>query len=111
MVALGAPFWGRVISGANPAGGATIVAYHAVSFIAAIICLLKGKSTTGVIGFLLWPVGLIGAIRLAEPYSIWARRLYDDDKFQRSLDRYPDHTPQHHRIADALARERAGVPR
>ena len=67
MVALGAPFWGRVISGADPAGGALIVAYHGVSVVSAVICLGKGKLTTGVVGFLLWPVGLIGAIRLAEP--------------------------------------------
>ena len=90
MVALGAPFWGRVISGADPAGGALIVAYHAVSFVSAVMCLLKGKLTTGVVGFLLWPVGLIGAIRLAEPNSIWARHLYDAEKRRRSRERYPD---------------------
>jgi len=91
MVALGAPFWGRVISGADPAGGALIVAYHAVSFVSAVMCLLKGKLTTGVVGFLLWPVGLIGAIRLAEPNSIWARHLYDAEKLARARERYPDH--------------------
>jgi hypothetical protein len=90
MIALGAPFWGRVISGADPAGGALIVAYHAVSFVSAVVCLLKGKLTTGVVGFLLWPVGLIGAIRLAEPNSIWARRLYDAEKLARARERYPD---------------------
>jgi hypothetical protein len=90
MVALGAPFWGRVIEGADPAGGALIVGYHAVSFVSAVICLLKGKLTTGVVGFLLWPVGLIGAIRLAEPDSLWARHLYDADKRRRARERYPD---------------------
>ena len=90
MVALGAPFWGRVISGADPAGGFLIVAYHAVSFVSAIVCLLKGKLTTGVVGFLLWPVGLVGAIRLAEPQSPWARNLYDPEKMERARERYPE---------------------
>ena len=84
MVALGAPFWGRVISGADPAGGASIVAYHAVSFVSAVVCLLRGKLSVGVVGFLLWPVGLVGAIRLAEPNSVWARHLYDAEKLRRA---------------------------
>ena len=91
IMALGAPFWGRVISGADPAGGFLIVAYHFLSVVCAVICLLKGKLIVGVVGFLLWPVALVGAIRLAEPNSFWARRFYDEDKLQRSRDRYPDH--------------------
>jgi hypothetical protein len=43
-----------------------------------------------VVGFLLWPVGLIGAIRLAEPDSLLARHLYDADKRRRARERYPD---------------------
>jgi len=74
MVALGAPFWGQVISGADPAGGVTIVAYHALSVVTALVCLAKGKWVTGVVGFLLWPVGLVGAIRPARPGSRWDRR-------------------------------------
>jgi lysyl-tRNA synthetase, class II len=73
MVALGAPFWGRVISGANPAGGAVIVAYHVLSVASALVCLAKGKWVTGVVGFLIWPVGLVGAVRPARPGSRWER--------------------------------------
>jgi hypothetical protein len=91
IIALGAPFWGKVISGADPAGGFLIVAYHFLSVVCAVICLAKGKLIVGIIGFLLWPVALVGAIRLAEPNSLWARRFYDQDKLQRSRDRYPHH--------------------
>ncbi|HEX2503694.1 MAG TPA: hypothetical protein VHK00_07110 [Miltoncostaeaceae bacterium] len=91
IIALGAPFWGKVISGADPAGGFLIVAYHFLSVVCAVICLAKGKLIVGVVGFLLWPVALAGAIRLAEPNSFWARRFYDEEKLQRSRDRYPDH--------------------
>ena len=36
-------------------------------------------------------MGLVGAIRLAEPNSFWATRFYDADKLERSRERYPDH--------------------
>jgi hypothetical protein len=75
MVALGAPFWGRVIEGANPAGGITIVVYHLLSVATAIVCLAKDKWITGVVGFLIWPVGLVGAVRPARPGSWWDRRF------------------------------------
>jgi hypothetical protein len=94
IVALGAPFWGAVISGADPAGGALIVAYHGLSVISAIVCLSKGKWIVGVIGFLLWPVGLVGAVRLARPDSFWARRLYDPEKMQRAIERYREDQPR-----------------
>lgn len=90
IVALGVPFWGKVISGANPTGGALIVSYHALSVVAAIVCLGKGKWITGAVGFLLWPVGLVGAIRLARPRSRWARRFYGPDKMRRARRRYPE---------------------
>lgn len=88
IVALGAPFWGRVISGANPAGGVLIVAYHALSVVCAVVCLLKGKWITGVVGFLLWPVALVGAVRLARPGSLWERRVYGADKRRRVAARF-----------------------
>jgi hypothetical protein len=91
IIALGAPFWGKVISGADPAGGFLIVAYHILSVVCAVICLAKGKLLVGVVGFLIWPVALVGAIRLAEPGSLWARHLYDEGKVQRARERYPEH--------------------
>jgi hypothetical protein len=110
MVALGAPFWGRVIEGANPTGGILIVAYHALSVICAVVCLAKSKWTTGVVGFLLWPVALIGACRLALPGSLWDRRISDGDKRRRSRLRYPPDEPDV--VAAALAaRPRAGMSR
>ena len=42
----------------------------------ALVCILKGKYRTGLFGLFLPPVGLFGAVRLARPNSIWARRRY-----------------------------------
>ena len=93
MVALGAPFWGEVITGAAPPGGAAIVSYHALSILAALGSLAKGKWITGVVGFLLWPVGLVGTVRLARPDSPWARRLYGPEKMERARARFAPKAP------------------
>jgi hypothetical protein len=52
------------------------VAALAVNLGLSVICLLKGKVTTGVIGLVISVVALVGAIRLAKPGSWWAERRY-----------------------------------
>jgi hypothetical protein len=48
----------------------------AINLALCVICLLKGKVVTGVIGIVFAPVALVGAIRLAKPGSWWAARRY-----------------------------------
>jgi hypothetical protein len=48
----------------------------AVNLVLCVICLLKGKVITSVIGIVISPVALVGAIRLAKPWSWWAVRRY-----------------------------------
>jgi hypothetical protein len=48
----------------------------AITLLLGLICLLKGKVITGVIGIVIGPVALVGAIRLAKPGSWWAQRRY-----------------------------------
>jgi hypothetical protein len=43
----------------------------------AVVTLLKGKFMTGTLAMFMAPVALIGALRLAKPYSPWARWFYD----------------------------------
>jgi hypothetical protein len=52
------------------------VAVLLVSFLLCVICLLKGKVVTGVIGIFISVVALVGAIRLAKPGSWWAVHRY-----------------------------------
>jgi hypothetical protein len=52
------------------------VSLIAVNLLLCVICLLKGKLTTGVIGIVIGVVALIGAIRLAKPGSWWATHRY-----------------------------------
>ena len=44
-----------------------------------VVTLLKGKLKLGLFGIVLPPVAVVGAVRLAKPTSIWARRLYPQD--------------------------------
>ena len=52
------------------------VAALAVNLLLCVICLLKGKIVTGVIGIVVGIVAFVGAIRLAKPTSWWAKHHY-----------------------------------
>jgi hypothetical protein len=56
----------------------------------AFICVLKGKYRTALFGLFLPPVGVIGALRLARPRSIWARDRYRGRQLERATRRAAD---------------------
>lgn len=41
-----------------------------------VVTMLKGKLKLGLFGIVFAPLSIVGAVRLAKPTSIWARRLY-----------------------------------
>jgi hypothetical protein len=45
-----------------------------------LVCVRKGKYKLALFGAFVWPLSLIGAMRLARPTSRWARRRYDEDQ-------------------------------
>lgn len=61
-----------------------LVVFH-VGYV--ILCLLKGKIVTGLVGFFVPILGLIGAIRLAKPESFWAKRWYGEAKLAKAAER------------------------
>ncbi len=71
----------------------------AFNMVMAVICFTKGKIATGLIGIPIPIVGLVGAIRLAKPASMWARRRYAGKRARR-MDR------SHRRFDDAYQRRR-----
>ena len=73
-----------------------IASVLAINLAFTIICLLKGKMWTGVIGVYVILFSVVGAIRLARPGSPWARW------------RYPDGSKK---LARAIARENRYVHR
>jgi hypothetical protein len=62
----------------------------AIDLSLSVICLLKGKVTTGVIGVVISIVALVGAVRLAKPGSWWAARRYTSrpQRAERAAHRY-----------------------
>ena len=62
----------------------------AVSIVLSVITCLKGKMTLGLLSIFLPPVGLVAALRLARPGSVWASVCYRDrpDKQRRASERF-----------------------
>jgi len=72
-----------------------------------IICLLKGKLATGLIGLFVPTIGLVGAIRLAKPESYWAKRRYSDEKMTRSHERFgAAYEARRERLRDVMSGQR-----
>jgi hypothetical protein len=67
-----------------------LVAFIAVAATVALALatFAKGKLTLGVLAVSLPPAGLVGALRLAKPRSLWARRLYGEPKLERARARF-----------------------
>lgn len=72
----------------------------------ALVAFLKGKPKLGAFGIFVPGVALIGAFRLAQPTSPWARRFYSADKLERSRARHEyyvrRYTTLKHRFYDAI---------
>jgi hypothetical protein len=53
----------------------------------AFICVLKGKYRSALFGLFLPPIGVVGALRLARPSSLWARQRYRGRRLERATRR------------------------
>ena len=64
-----------------------------LTFLPAVICLLKGKPVAAGLGVVYIPFGLVGMVRLAKPASWWAHRWYSSGghRAQRSARRFDEH--------------------
>jgi hypothetical protein len=88
------------------------LAYHVAGFVLGLVCVLRGKLVTGVLGTLLPPVALVGAVRLAKPGSWWARRRYSPATVARARERFgPAHDARWNRLRDLVAGAPTAPPR
>ncbi|AMW10037.1 hypothetical protein A4E84_11240 [Streptomyces qaidamensis] len=87
MVVLTASLVGLLLIGFSPLGvndldedqqqnRAVVLANVLVNFAFALIALFKGKVRIAVLGLIIPLIALIGAVRLARPTSLWAKRFY-----------------------------------
>jgi hypothetical protein len=78
----------------------------AANLLLSVICLLKGKITTGVIGIVISVAAFVGAVRLAKPGSWWATRRYASRprRAARAAHRYgPRYQARWDRLRDLVA--------
>lgn len=104
---------GALVGGANFLSGRigtaawwSSVSLLAVDLLLSVICLLKGKITTGVIGIVVSVAALVGAVRLAKPGSWWATHRYVSRprRAARAAQRYgPRYQERWNRLRDLVA--------
>jgi hypothetical protein len=109
-VIIAAMLGGLIVCGAAPfdlkngSGGVdALILIMLIDVLLAAAAILKGRRLMGVVGIFLPFVSLIGAARLAEPSSPWARRRYKSKKLARAQRRWEKIHARRRRIADALA--------
>jgi hypothetical protein len=119
-VAMGAALTGMLLLGALPFGVNELsrtehttrwwyVVTILLNGVLVIIALLKGRVWLGVLGVLVLPLALIGAVRLGKPDSLWARRRYPagSRKLLKATARADRHdarwTTFKHRVFDSIA--------
>jgi hypothetical protein len=111
-VVIAAAFAGLVVLGTKPFGlddpasiSGTAAAVTLVLGLA-VICVAKGRLLLGVIGVFIPAVGLVGALRLAHPSSLWARWRYSRPRLERASARFSPSRRAvrwQRRIADLIA--------
>jgi hypothetical protein len=110
-ILVGAALGGAILLGVSPIGstrteGTPAWVYSAVVVthtVCAVICILKGKLSTGILGIVVPVIAWVGALRLAKPGSWWARRRYQGRRLERAEHRFDaDYTARHNRWRDML---------
>ena len=90
MLMVGLSAWAKLADDVGSAVFATVGAIGVVGIILALICAAKEKFWMALGSLLIWPIGAVGAVRLAKPHSLWARRFYRDGRLEQSRKRYPE---------------------
>ncbi|MBV8943185.1 MAG: hypothetical protein JO321_02920 [Solirubrobacterales bacterium] len=89
----------------NSSSVGTLALGIAVDVLLAALAIVKGKRFLGMIGIFIPFFSLVGAIRLAAPTSLWARRFYAPGgrKLARAQARWARIEARRRRISDAIA--------
>jgi hypothetical protein len=94
--------------GGNEGGRWSVVAALAINSLLVVITMVKGKLKMGLIAIVVPFLAFVGALRLAKPGSIWARRFYPEHgrRIRRSRARQAKRearwTPRRNRFYDLI---------
>jgi hypothetical protein len=89
VLLVGLSAWGKLADDVGDAVLGVVGAAGVLGVVLALVCAAKEKFWMALASLLVWPVGAVGAVRLAKPGSLWAHRFYRDGRLQRSRERYP----------------------
>jgi hypothetical protein len=98
LVSLTAAYLGLTLTGLSPLGvdhlgdGEVALRLSAISAIVlhgalVLVCVLKGKYRLSVLALPIPAVAVVGAIRIARPGSVWARRWYSPERKLKARER------------------------
>ncbi|HEY7151742.1 MAG TPA: hypothetical protein VH391_08665 [Solirubrobacterales bacterium] len=80
MVLVGYAAWIDVATEVEDVVFAVVGAFGVLAILFMLVNLAKEKFVMAVVGLLLPPVGLVGALRLGRPRSLWARLFYRSER-------------------------------
>jgi hypothetical protein len=81
--------WADVATAVEAEVVAVVGFFGALGIALALVNAAKLKFGIALVSLLVWPVGAVGALRLAKPHSPWARYIYGPETLERARDRYP----------------------
>jgi hypothetical protein len=88
IVLVGYTAWLDVASAVADVVFAIVGAAGLVGILFAAVNLAKEKFAVAIIGLVVFPIGLVGALRLGKPRSLWARLFYGEAKRARADARF-----------------------
>lgn len=88
MALVGFSAWVEVADDVANEVFAVVGALGAAAIVLALVNAAKQKLGVAVLGLVAWPVGAVGALRLAKPRSLWARAFYRGAKLDRARVRF-----------------------
>jgi hypothetical protein len=84
--------------------------FVAANVVLSLVTFAKGKLTLGLLAVFLPGVGLVGALRLGKPDSLWARHFYDDAKRDLASRRFDAPESWLHRVHERFDDAIGGAP-
>ena len=88
VVLVGFAAWADVAKDVETGVFAVVGFFGLIALILSFVNLAKEKYVMALVGLFVPPVGLVGAIRLARPYSLWARIFFSGERRRRAEVRF-----------------------
>jgi hypothetical protein len=107
IVLVGYTAWVDVATEVEDVVFAIVGAFGLLAIVLALVNLAKEKFGMAIVGLLFLPVGLVGALRLGRPRSLWARVFYRGSQRARARERFGDPVSDDSAESDAAAGQSA----